>query len=320
MKKKVVVIGGANGTSAVILALKENLDLFDISAVVSMSDSGGSSGRLREEMGVLPPGDIMRVILALSKYDCALLRRIFYKNRFAGVGKLDGNNVGNLFMVFAEKYAGDYMSAARALEQAVEAVGHAHPVTLDKNDLCVELTNGDVIKGEGNIDRPEYDRSLKITKAWLEPAVRIHPAADKAIREADYIIIPPGSLYTSVIAALLPAGVKEAIAAARAKLICVSHGVTSNRSETGPESYSGMVEHLSRYLPRRPDIVLYSNHDCVGARAEFYQERGWKLLERDFDKTPDVNLILADLERDNYDELFSMSAMKLGKKLKEILI
>src|SRR3989338_10719600 len=103
-KKKIVVIGGGNGSSLCLEALKKHANIFDISAVISMSDSGGSSGKLRKEFNTLPPGDIMRAILSLSKYDYKILRRIFYKPRFKNTGKLDSHNLGNLFLTLMSQH------------------------------------------------------------------------------------------------------------------------------------------------------------------------------------------------------------------------
>ncbi|MDO8499899.1 MAG: YvcK family protein [bacterium] len=320
MKKKVVVIGGGNGTSAVILALKKHLELFDISAVVSMSDSGGATGKLRRELNILPPGDIMRVLLALSSYDYKLIKEIFYKNRFTGCGKLDENNLGNLFVALTERYAGSMTDTITALGQALKTVGNAYPATLDINDLYAELSDGQIIKGEGNLDKPIYDRSLKIKKVWLEPEAKIFDGTKQAIADADYIILPPGGIYTSIIAALLPTGVKEAIAESKAKIIFVCPGMFAASHETGPESYSGMVDALSGYLPRPLDLVIYSNHATNPERAKLYTEKNWQFLDKDFDQVPGIELVLADFEREDPNEPYAVSAIKLGEILKNILV
>src|SRR3989338_2345279 len=147
-KKNGVVIGGGNGSACSINALKDHRDLFDVSAVISMSDSGGSSGRLRREFNTLPMGDILRATLAMSPYDYRTLKKVFNKSRFTDAGKLDGHNLGNMFLALGAQYSGDILHAVRALHQAVEAVGVAHPATLTPSDLCVELSNGDVVVGE----------------------------------------------------------------------------------------------------------------------------------------------------------------------------
>ncbi len=119
IKKRILVIGGGNGSAISLVALKQNLKIFDLSAVISMSDSGGSSGRLRRQFKTLPPGDIMRAVLALSKYDYASLRKIFYQPRFSGTGKLDSHNLGNLFLTLTAQYCGDFL---KALEEKINGI------------------------------------------------------------------------------------------------------------------------------------------------------------------------------------------------------
>ena len=123
-KKKIAVIGGGNGSAIVLGGLKNYADKFDISAVISMSDSGGSSGRLRKELKTLPPGDIMRAVLSLSsKYDFSMLRKIFYSPRFKGLGKkLEGHNLGNLFLVLTAKYSGDFLKALKKAKSVLLAL------------------------------------------------------------------------------------------------------------------------------------------------------------------------------------------------------
>ena len=119
MKKKIVVIGGGNGSSICLEGLKKYANKFDISAIISMSDSGGSSGKLRKEFNTLPPGDIMRAVLSLSKFDYKILRQIFYKPRFTNAGKLNTHNLGNLFLTLMSQYSGNFLYALEALSQSV---------------------------------------------------------------------------------------------------------------------------------------------------------------------------------------------------------
>lgn len=314
-KKKIVVVGGGNGSAISIRALKQYADIFDISAVISMSDSGGSSGRLREEFKTLPPGDILRAVLAMSKYDYKILKQIFYINRFAGVGKLDNHNLGNLFIILSEKYGGDFIQAIRALEQSVEAIGHVFPATLNKTDLIAELSNGKIVRQEAKIDRPNYDKNLKIKKVWLEPDGKIDSNAKQAIDRADAIILGPGSLYCSIVAALLPVGIKEAIAGSKAKLIYIAGNAYETNGETGPEKLSDFVVELQKYLPRRIDAVVFNDIKLSKKQRQLYKERKWAQIEKDSKNLSGYKLIGADF----MDKEGLLDSEKLGIILKKII-
>ncbi len=316
MKKKIVVIGGGNGSAISINALKQNIDNIELSAVISMSDSTGSSGSLRKEFNTLPAGDILRAILAMSKYDYTFLKQIFYSNRFSGAGKLDNHDLGNIFLVLAEQYAGDWMSAVRALEQAVEAAGHVYPASLGVSDLIAELDNGDIVKTEGLIDRPEYDRSLRIKKLGLEPRVEASEEAVKVIGEADYIILGPGSLYTSIVASILPLGIKEAINKSNAKLIQVVGNAYEGVGETGPTKLSDFVGELEMYLPRKIDVVIANDTILDSDVKKKYEEKKWYLVDFDLENIDKSRLVFKDFEK----EEGGLDPNKLGKILKEIII
>ena len=314
LKKKIVVIGGGNGSAISIVALKQHLDLFDISAVISMSDSGGSSGKLRKEFNTVPPGDIMRAVLALSKYDYLTLKQIFYRNRFSE-GKLEGHNLGNLFLVLGAEKCGDFMQAVKALEESVEAVGHAYPATLDVTDLCAELDNGQIVKTEAAIDKPNYDLSIKIKKVWLEPKGEIYFGAKQAIEAADYVVFSPGSLYTSVIATILPAGMKETIGRSKAKLIFAMGDAYIRNSETGPTTVSGVIKTLEQYLPRSLDLTVFNNAKFNHKQQEMHDKRGWAHFTDDIENQKGMNITKLDYERDEG----GLCSIKLGKIFKNIL-
>lgn len=314
--KKIVVIGGGNGSAIVLNGLKQYADKFDISAVISTSDSGGSSGRLRKEFKTLPPGDIVRAVLALSKYDYSTLRKIFYTPRFKGLGeKLDGHNLGNLFLVLTANYCGDLLKSLDALAQSVEAVGHVYPATLTTVDLVAELTNGKIIRTEALIDVPKYSRKLKIKKVWLEPNCKAYFKAVKTIKEADYIILSPGSLYTSIIAALLPIGIREAIKESKAKLVYIEGAYRTN-GETGPECFSGLITQLESYLPRKIDLILHNCQKLNSKQTEFFKEKKWADFIFDKENLPDRNI-------KNYSyrtEFGGLCSIKLGKILQNSLV
>lgn len=297
MLKKVVVIGGGNGSMCSISALKSHRDVFDISAVISMSDSGGSSGRLREEYKTTPPGDIMRAVLAMSPHDLHTMKDMFYRRRFKNCGKLDGHNLGNLFLVWAEQYAGDFMSAVSALEQAVGAVGRVYPCTTEITDLAAELSDGTIMRGEAALDRPLYDRGRRIRRAWLEPKPRAHDLAVKALSSADYIVIGPGSLYCSLIATLLPLGIKEAISESRAKIIFVPGNKYEKHGETGPVILSEYIAELERYLPRPADLVVYDNSVLTNEQSAFYEKKQWGIIAFDEPCQSDARILARPYEK-----------------------
>lgn len=315
MKKNVVVFGGGNGSAIALVALKQNLERYNISGVISMSDSGSSSGRLRRELGVLPPGDIMRAVLALSIYDYPLLKKIFYRNRFSQTGKMHEHNLGNLFLALGAGYSGSFLKAVRALEESIEAVGTVYPATLKSSDLVVELSSGKIIKTEAKIDEPDYNRSLRIKKAYLEPRVKADADAIKAIGVADYVVLSSGSLYTSVIASLLPVGIKEAINKSRAKIIFVAGDAYHIYGETGPTKLSEIVTELEWYLPRPIDCILYNNHKLNKTEQAHYKKKTWGVIKDDSKKITDRNIISFDFSRAGG----GLCSIKLGKKFKEIL-
>ncbi|MFH1946955.1 MAG: gluconeogenesis factor YvcK family protein [Candidatus Magasanikbacteria bacterium] len=293
---KIVVVGGGNGTAITLNALKKLNNVLEISAVVSMSDSGGSTGRLRDEFNTLPPGDVMRAVLAMSPFPFPILKKIFYKNRFENVGKLDKHNLGNLFLVLGEQYGGDYVQSVRALEQAVDAVGHVYPVTLQVNDLVGELDNGEIIKTEGELDQPKYDKNLRIKKVWLEPEAKIYEDATKVLEQADYIIFGPGSLYTSIVATTLAKGFKEAVEKSNAKLIYIAGNARHDNGETGPKKVSEAVRELQSYLPRNLDSVVCNNHKLSSEEKDFYNSRGWETVPCDVENC-DCEVVQGDFER-----------------------
>ena len=260
-KKNVVIVGGGNGGSISIRAMKQFPDHYNISAVIGMSDSGGSSGRLREEFDVLPPGDILRGVIAMSRYDYDTMRHIFYETRFSEYGKLQGFGLGHLFIALAEKYNGGIVDAIRALAQALDVVGPVFPVTTESSDLCAELVNGDIIIGEHNIDRPSKEHQEDIHRVWLQPTPIMYERTKQELRDADYIIIGPGSFYTSIIATLLPEGVKDILRESKAKLIFVSGNGIELEGEKGPRSLYKSVQALNDYLPRPVDAIISNSHE-----------------------------------------------------------
>ena len=293
--KKVVVIGGGNGGAKTIRACKQCIDEIELSAVISVSDSGGSSGRLREEFSVLPPGDLLRAILAMSTHDYDTLKSIFYTPRFAVDGKLSGHNIGNMFLALASEYSEkDIMNAIRALEQGVGAQGRVFPSTLEQTQLVVELEDGTVLRGEHDIDRPATLQGPRIARAWLEPTGQIYEGARAAIEDADYILFGPGSLYCSIVATILPEGFKDALTRSRAKFIYIVGNAYEETGEAGPTRLSDFVHELEKYLPRKLDAVVYNNHELSEEQLGWYAEKKWKLFEPDLENLTEYNIVKGD--------------------------
>lgn len=236
---KVVAIGGGTGLSMLLRGIKKYTN--NITAIVTVGDDGGSSGRLREEMGILPPGDIRNCIAALGD-DEDLITELF-QYRFKNGEGLEGHSFGNLFLTALCAITGDMVSAVKESSNVLNIRGVVLPATLDDMKLAAEFEDGRIIKGESNI--PEAKGKIK--KLFTEPAKCVAlPEALAAIKEADLIILGPGSLYTSVIPNLLVSGIADAIDKAHAKKIYVCN-IMTQPGETDNYSVASHVNALIKH-------------------------------------------------------------------------
>lgn len=217
--KKIVTIGGGSGQFILLSGLREIEDI-DITAIVSMVDSGGSTGRLRDELGILPPGDILKCILALSPYQNAC--RSILQKRFKKDRRLAGHSAGNMLLTMLSRYTGNFPAGVAALAEILDAEGNILPVTVDRATLVAELTDGNRIYGEEAIDLPRGNQREQIKDVFLVPhhhdSISVYPPVLDAIENADYIFIGPGDLFTSIIPNLIVPGVKEALQNTSAKI------------------------------------------------------------------------------------------------------
>lgn len=250
--KKITVIGGGTGTFVVLSGLKNRQ--LDLSAIVTMMDSGGSTGRLRDQLGVLPPGDLRQCMVALS--DAPELWRKLFLYRFEN-GDLKGHNFGNIFLSALEKVCDDYDTVVDTASYVLDTKGKVIPITFDKSQLCVEYANGKILKGEGIIDEDNSETS-RIVKTYLEPDVKVNEEAISRIKESDFIIIGPGDLYTSIIPVLIVEKVKKAIMQSKAKIIYNLNLMTKLGQTTG-YSASHYISDLKKYLGRSPDYIIANN-------------------------------------------------------------
>jgi uncharacterized cofD-like protein len=267
MKSKVVVIGGGTGIFTVLLGLKRYP--VQISAIISMADSGGSTKILREDFGILPPGDVRRALVALSRSE-KLLANLF--NYRFDKGALNGHNFGNLLITALERITGSFESALSEAGKLLNTRGEVIPVTLGNTNLYALLEDGKVIEGEADIDVPKHNANLKIEKVYLKPKVKANKKALSAIREADLIIIGPGDLYTSIIPNLLVRGIPEAIKKSRAKKVYICN-LTTKFGETNNFTSPDFVCSLERYLGKNIlDFVIINTKKPTKERILKYEK------------------------------------------------
>lgn len=258
MKKNIVVIGGGTGTHTVLRGLKRYQKQVSLSAVVTMADSGGSTGRLRDEFGYLPVGDVRMALAALASDidDHEELLRELFLYRFDKGDGLSGHNFGNLLLVALTDILGSEEAAIRAAGKVLRVQGKVIPVTTEPVHLVAKYTDGEVVQGEHSIDEPNQDRTgHQITELSITPQATISERAEDALLNADLIVLGPGDLYTSVLANVVVDGVPEAIRNSGAKLVYVSNLMTKFGQTIG----MGVAEHvaeLKEYIGKAPDCVL----------------------------------------------------------------
>lgn len=246
---KIVAIGGGTGLSVLLRGLKEYTS--NITAIVSVADDGGSSGRLRSELGILPPGDLRNCLIALA--DGEKLMEELLGHRFQCGTTLAGHSVGNLLLAGLAELKGDFHLAIQELSRVLAIRGRVIPATLTPPVLGAELVDGEIIRGQSKIAHSPK----KIKRVFLEPEqCRAVPEALAAIREADLIVLGPGSLYTSVIPNLLIRDIKEALLSAKAPVVYVCN-VATQPGETAGYSVSQHVKGIRQHGgDRLIDIVV----------------------------------------------------------------
>ncbi len=272
-----VAIGGGTGLSTLLSGLKSMVGtaereaawLESLAAIVAVSDDGGSSGRLRDELNMLPPGDIRNCMVALSE-DSNLISRLF-RYRFPGDGELGGHSFGNLFLAALTEVTGDFGEAVRLSSEVLKSKGHIFPATITDVRLVAELEDGSFVHGETNITASQQ----AIKRLRLEPEHCLPlPEALAAIRAADVITVGPGSLYTSLLPPLLVTRVAEAIAAAKAVKIFICNLMTQP-GETDGYTAQQHLEVVESYAPNLHfDYVMVNNRAISPAQTARYTAEG----------------------------------------------
>jgi uncharacterized cofD-like protein len=247
-------LGGGTGLPSLIGGLKTNPWLV-VHAIVTMFDSGGSSGQLRDELGVLPPGDVLRCALALARNERearnVLLARLQMPAQHA---RLRGHTGGNLLLSMMERYSGDFLAAVDGLRALLGCEGHVWPVSTEPASICAEYGDGSSTSGEVEVDAGQT-AGHAITRLWLEPDVRLHDAARVALEAFDAVVIGPGSFYTSLMPILLVRGAPEVIRQVRGPIVLVANLLTEGRGMwefTAGEA----VRRMSDAIGRPIDVVI----------------------------------------------------------------
>jgi uncharacterized cofD-like protein len=245
--------GGGTGLPSLLGGLKNN-PWVHANAVVTMFDSGGSSGVLRDELGVLPPGDILKCALALSRNAREARRVLLARLPTLEHARLGGHTGGNLLLSMMQRYSGDFLDAVDGLRALLGCRGRVWPVSVEQASVCAEYGDGSVTRGEVEVDAGQSSGRF-VRRIWLEPPVNIHPAVAKAIGEFDAVTIGPGSFYTSLMPIFLVRGVPEALCQMKGPIILVTNLLTEGRGMTGFTA-ADAVNRIEEAIRRPVDVVI----------------------------------------------------------------
>lgn len=329
-KKSIVVIGGGTGTHTILTGLKHYTDRVKLTAIVTTADSGGSTGRLRDEFGYLPVGDVRMALSALAEGDTEhadVLRKLFLYRFSRGEG-LSGHTLGNLLLVALAEIMGDEERAIHAASRVLRTCGEVLPVTTTPTVLRAEYSTGRVAEGEHAIDCSEGGRGDEcVTELMLTTPTRASARALEALRSADVIILGPGDLYTSILANCVVGGVPEAICASRAKLMYVAN-LMSRSGQTGGMGTGEYIGELRKYIGRAPDTMLVNTTPLRAdllvryeGKEEYpvahtYQGGDTKVVSGDFAAEEDIVLAKGDVVKRS---LIRHDPHKLARGIMELL-
>lgn len=270
VRKKIVTIGGGTGRFALLQGLKKHP--VELSAIVTMSDDGGSTGRLMDEFGVLPPGDLRQCLVALSSAPQVMRKLMNF--RFEK-GELKGHNFGNIFISTLEMVTGSLDKALDLAGSILNIRGRVIPVTLDKVKLVAELKNGKIIAGEDALGEYQLVSRFGIKKLSLKPNGKANPKALQAIKEADLIVVGPGDIYTSLIPNFLVPGISEAVRRSRAKKVYIVNLMNKN-GHTDDFVVGDYVRAFEQSVGKKKlfDVVVHNTKKPSSALLRKYADEG----------------------------------------------
>ncbi|HIH17448.1 MAG TPA: YvcK family protein [Nanoarchaeota archaeon] len=307
--KNLVVLGGGTGLFTLLSGLKD-LD-FNITAIVATSDDGGSSGVLRDEYGILPPGDIRRCLVALSHSEKSL--RQLFEFRFQR-GGLKGHSFGNLLITALREITGSFPAAIEEAARLLGVRGKVLPSTLSNVRLCAELENGRVVRGQVEVSNIKRNFNSPIKRLFLSPDAEAYPQTLKEIKEADLIVLGPGSLYSSVLPNLLVKDIAPAICTSRAKKAYVVN-IMTQPGETDGFSASKHVAEIESYLGEKLDYAIVNTAPAPKDLLKRYEE------EFKVQTEPDVGHIGANVIKGDFlrkKNLLRHDSLKLAKAIASI--
>ena len=305
--KKIVCLGGGTGTFTVLSGLK-NYPI-DLTAIVSMVDSGGSNKVIRDEFGLLPTSDLRQCFVALAetKNNSEQILRELFTYRFHQGKGLRGMTFGNIFMVALVDMLGSQIEAIKKTHQILKIKGKILPVTLTDSNLVAIYENGKKIIGEHFVDEPRHNGGLRIKKVYLQPKAKAYPEAVKAILKADLVVIGPGDLYTSSIPNLLVEGIVKALRKTRAKRVYVLNLMTKYGQTLGFTARDH-VQTLEKYLGKNYlDFVLVNLRPIPRTTLKNYKKKNeypviddlessyFKIIRKDFLSRKEAKRVPGDI-------------------------
>ncbi|MDO5027254.1 MAG: YvcK family protein [Tissierellia bacterium] len=295
---KIVVIGGGTGTSTILKGLKKQTE--ELTAIISVMDDGGSTGRLRKDLDLIAVGDLRACLLSLANAENNMDQLLNYRFR---EGDLAGHNFGNIFIAAMNGIYSDFSDAIAMTAKILNITGKVLPITLDNANLVARLSNGQVVKGESKIGQVNHVEKTKILEISTDPGdIYMLDEAKEAIKQADLVILGPGSLYTSVIPNLLAKGMVDLLYQTKAKVVYVSNimcqiGETENYSVK--DHYEAIIRHSREGII---DYVVVNKADIDPDLLEVYRQASSDQViisdeDRDFFASKKVKLIEANIAK-----------------------
>jgi uncharacterized cofD-like protein len=317
----IVVIGGGTGTTTVLEGLKKNRDLH-LSVIVGMMDDGGSNAVIRDEFGLLPLSDLRKSIIALADDGNNHILRELFTYRFANGEKIKGHTMGNLLMIAMTDIMNGEVEAIEMFKTLFNVRGDIIPVTLDDVKLVAKYSDGTKVVGEHLIDEPEIHKDIE--EFYLDSEAKIFNKASEAIRDADYIVIGPGDVYTTTLQSLIVKGFDKAISKSKAKIIFITN-LMSKIGQTRNKTQKDILNIVEEYLGRKVDYVILNKGEIPEGAMKRYIDDGENILEDDLQdgdgrKVLRVDVVANDLVKDEQGDTLKRSFVRHdGKKLEKVL-